>query len=542
MLKFKGQECPTNGPPDIMTHGQDRRRNASPIGFSDLKQGSSFMGDKKSVLIVGAGPGGLAAGMLLAANGYRVSMVEKNAAVGGRNSHLQAGDYTFDVGPTFFMMIDVLEKIFSATGRRLEDYVKLHRIDPLYHLHYPNGRVFRPTHDRETMKQQLEEWIPGSFAGYDKYMRREKVKFDRIIPCLSVPYRSPLDLLSGNFLRSIPYLDAHVNLFDHLGKYFDSPEQRLAFTFQAKYLGMSPWNCPGTFSILSFIEHSTGVYHVEGGLNRLSHAMAKVIEECGGEVRLSAEVEEILVENGKTVGVRLKGGETQRAETVVINADFAYALSRLIPAARRRKYTDERLRAMKYSCSTFMLYLGLRRKYPLAHHNIYFASDYKKNVEDISVRNVLPEDPSFYVHNPSAIDPTLAPAGKSAVYVLVPVANNTARIDWEREKEPFKEKILGLMETRAGMTGLRDAIEELRIITPADWESKAHVYLGATFNLAHTLNQMLFFRPRNEFEEFKQCYLVGGGTHPGSGLPTIYQSGAITARLILERDGKTVAW
>jgi phytoene desaturase len=277
-----------------------------------------------------------------------------------------------------------------------------------------------------------------------------------------------------------------------------------------------------------------------GGLNQISQAMAKAAGEDGARIHLKRGVKKVLVENGLAAGVELEDGSREKADYVVLNADFAHAMTRLVDPAHRRKYTDEKLREKLYSCSTFMLYLGVGRTDPdISHHSIMFSHDYRGNAGDIADRKVLSADPSFYVQNASAIAPSLAPAGKAALYVLVPVPNNTGRIDWAKEKGPFQEKILRLLETKGGYTDLIKNIEEEKVVTPADWENEKFVYNGATFNLGHNVGQMLIFRPHNEFEEFKNCYLVGGGTHPGSGLPTIYESGRISAGLIMRRDGLT---
>jgi phytoene desaturase len=247
-------------------------------------------------------------------------------------------------------------------------------------------------------------------------------------------------------------------------------------------------------------------------------------------------VEKIIVECGQAKGIRLRSGEEIMADEVVINADFAYAMSQLVDQDHLRKYRREKLEKKQYSCSTFMLYLGVNKQYDLAHHNIYFAKSYKENVEAIFNQKTLVDDTSLYVQNASVTDPTLAPAGKSAIYILVPVANNFSGIDWDHQKEMYKEKVLDIVTKRVPqLADLRDHIEVEKMITPADWEGTYHVYKGATFNLAHNLSQMLYFRPRNRFEELENCYLVGGGTHPGSGLPTIYESARITANLLAKK-------
>lgn len=492
---------------------------------------------KSKVVVVGAGPGGLTSAMILASKGYDVQVYEKQSSVGGRNARIQLGPYTFDTGPTFLMMLDILENAFQLAGRKMSDYLDVRSVDPLYRLQFADGRSFSPTRDREQMRQQIERMYPGDADGYDAYLAYEADKYERIASCLRVPYDSLKDYLRPRFLKALPVLDAHQSLYRHLGRFFKHDELKLAFTFQAKYLGMSPWNCPATFSIISFIEHSGGIHHPIGGLNRISQAMAKVVEEERGSIHLNAGVRELIIENGRCVGVILESGERVMADHVVLNADFGYAMNELVQGQHLRRWTPEKLERKGLSCSTFMLYLGIDGRYDdVPHHSIVFSSDYRKNVQEVADTLELSEDPSFYIQNASVTDPSLAPEGKSTIYILVPIPNTRSSIRWNEIKQSFRDKILELAETRGGLTGLRERIEVEKVITPADWERKYHVYRGAVFNLAHSIDQMLYFRPHNRFEEFDQCYLTGGGTHPGSGLPTIYQSGIISAGAILEKD------
>ncbi|MFW6457645.1 MAG: phytoene desaturase family protein, partial [Planctomycetota bacterium] len=255
----------------------------------------------------------------------------------------------------------------------------------------------------------------------------------------------------------------------------------------------------------------------------------------GGSVHLETTIEEVIVEDGCATGLRTEAGDEERFDGVVINADFGHAMQNLIPQENLRKYTPQKLSKWQLSCSTFMLYLGVDQDYPnLPHHNIIFADDYENNVDEVMEEQTVPTDPSFYVQNASVTDPTLAPNGKSTIYVLVPVPNTRSGLNWDEAKGPFAERILDLLEQEAGFPTLREHIEEQHVITPDDWQGEYNVYDGATFNLAHTMFQLLYFRPHNRFQEVDNVYLVGGGTHPGSGLPTIYESGRISADLICE--------
>lgn len=492
---------------------------------------------QKKTIIIGAGPGGLTCGMLLAANGHAVELYEKESVVGGRNAAIKAEGYTFDVGPTFLMMLWILEEMFELSHRKIEDYLDIKRIDPMYRLKFGDGREFYPSGDHDRMKEELERVFPGSHAGYQDYMDYESKKLKKIVPCLQVPYEKYGDYLTKRFLSALPVLDAHKSLYNHLGNYFKEEELKLSFTFQAKYLGMSPWKCPATFSIISFLEHNGGIYHPIGGLNAISHAMAKVIEEEGGTIHLDKPVDKVLVRKGKAVGIRLMSGEEIPADDVVVNADFGHAVNHLFPRDALRKWTPEALERKEISCSGYMLYLGVKKQYPdMPHHSIIFSPDYEGNVREIADTLRLSEDPSIYVQNASVTDPTLAPEGCSTIYILVPIANNRSGIAWEKEKDRYRDKVLELAETRGGYEGLRDNIVVERMLTPLDFEKKLNVYRGAVFNLGHTIRQMLLWRPHNRFEEIENCYLVGGGTHPGSGLPTIYESGRISAGLIMKKN------
>jgi phytoene desaturase len=277
---------------------------------------------------------------------------------------------------------------------------------------------------------------------------------------------------------------------------------------------------------------------VQGGLSEISAAMAKVAEKHGATIHLNAPVKQLLIEKGAVKGVLLEDGREVLADETILNADFAHAMETLVPPGILKKYSPAKLKQKKFSCSTFMLYLGLDKIFDdLPHHSIVFARDYHKNTDDIFRNLKLSDDISFYIRNSSITDPRVAPEGKSGIYILVPVPNNSSGIDWEKETPRFRDMVLDAIASRTTLGDLRPHIEVERIITPAEWAERG-VYLGATFNLAHSMNQMLYFRPHNKFEGLDRCYLVGGGTHPGSGLPTIYQSGLIAAHLIGKKYGQ----
>ncbi len=480
--------------------------------------------------IVGAGPGGLTCAMLLAHEGFDVTVIEKADEVGGRSAPINLGDFKFDTGPTFLMMKHVLDEVFESCDRKSSDYMQFKLLDPMYQLDFQDFAI-QISSDKERMRAELKRVFPGNENRLDKFYSRERGRYEKIVPNLYRDYSNVFAFLSPKVISALPSFFSGGSIFDNLGNYFDEEKLRVCFTFQSKYLGMSPWECPAAFTIIPFVEHEFGIYHVKGGLNQISKAMAKVVEEENGAVVTGQTVEKIVTSGKKVKGVQLEDGKRMDFDKVIINADFGYAMSNLFDSDKIKRYSPEKLERKKFSCSTFMLYLGVDKKYSAPHHNIFFAEDYRQNLADIE-EGRLSEDFSFYVQNASATDDTLAPKGKSAVYILVPTPNNRSNVEWDKEEKRFKEKVLKKVQERTQMKDISEHIEVEKTITPKQWEQDFNVYIGATFNLAHNLSQMLYFRPHNRYGELKDLYLVGGGTHPGSGLPTIYISGIVTAGLI----------
>ncbi len=492
---------------------------------------------KKKIAIVGAGPGGLTAGMILSHRGFDVTIFEKNPHVGGRNAAIKIDGFTFDTGPTFLMMTFILKEMFAETGRKLEDYLHIYDLDPMYRLVF-DDKIVNVSHDHEKMEKEIEKNFPGQGKNLKKYLKKEGKRFEALFPCLQHDYSVWYKMLNKDLMLALPKLDLHRSVFSALGDYFNIDKLKLVFTFQSKYLGMSAWECPAAFAMIGYIEHAWGIQHVKGGLNAISHAMEKVINEEGGKIEFNKTVKQLITVNGEAKGVLLEDGTKFMADEVIVNADFSYSVTQIMDKNIVKKYSPEKLKKRKYSCSIFMMYLGIDKIYDnVPHHNVFFASKYKQNVDDIFKNMKLSEDISFYIQNASVTDPTLAPSGKSTIYVLVPVPNNKSGIDWDKEKEAFKEKIISEIEKRTELKDIRRHIVVQKIITPADWEKQYNVYYGATFNLGHNLTQMLYFRPRNKFECIKNTWLTGGGTHPGSGLPTIYESARISSNLICKKYG-----
>ena len=489
----------------------------------------------KETIIIGAGPGGLASAILLASAGVKVKVLERLPLIGGRTSSLEADGFKFDLGPTFFLYPRVLEEIFRAAGTSLRNEVEMIRLDPQYRIQFGAGGKLDCTSDIGAMEKQIAALCPKDAPGFRRFLDENRTKLRLMEPCLETPFLGWQDLVQTRMLKMLPMLRPHQSVDTYLKRFFSDERVRLAFCFQSKYLGMSPFRCPSLFSILSFLEYEYGVWHPVGGCSAVTAAMARVAERLGVEICLNEPVEEILFAGRRAVGVRTATG-THRADAVVVNADFARAMEKLVPNHLRRRWTDQKLAKKKYSCSTFMMYLGVECEFDLPHHTIHISENYEQNLDDIENQHVLSEDSSFYVQNACVTDSTLAPRGKSALYVLAPVTHQHPNVDWAKEKTNFRKRLLQQI-AKAGYGNLESKIRYERVITPADWDTRYEIYRGATFNLAHTLDQMLHLRPHNRFEDLDGMYLVGGGTHPGSGLPVIFESARISSKLLLDDLG-----
>lgn len=490
----------------------------------------------RTVNIIGAGPGGLAAAMLLARAGIRVRVFEKKCGPGGRTSTLTTPEgFRFDLGPTFFLYPRILERIFSDCGRDLHSEVELVRLDPQYRLVFGSGGELLATPDERRMEEAVSKLSPEDAGAFSRFMLDNREKFRRFAPFLQKSFEGWSDLFSPDLLKLVPLLKPWRSLDAELGKYFSDERIRLAFTFQSKYLGMSPFRCPSLFSILSFLEYEHGVYHPIGGCGAISAAMASVAADLGVEFHYGDPVERMRFEAGRVMSVTSASGEYV-ADATVVNADFARTMTKLVPDALRRRWSDRRIASKRFSCSTYMLYLGVEGLSDAPHHTIYLSTNYRSNLADIEGGRSVGDDPSMYVQNACVTDPSLAPAGMSTLYVLIPVAHEHPGLDWRKEAPRMRELALARLE-QLGIGGVRARIRHETVITPDNWRDDHEIHLGATFNLAHDLSQMLHMRPHNRFEDVDGMYLVGGGTHPGSGLPVIYSSARITSRLLLDDLG-----
>lgn len=479
--------------------------------------------------IIGAGPGGLTTALMLQHQGHEVHIFEKDDRVGGRSKRLTFGEYHFDSGPTFFMYDAILREVFDKSGLDFDTHIKLIRVNPLYELFF-NEFTIKPTDNKEETAKMFENISKGAGKAYLTWHKKQQTKFKKVMPILQKPFPNVFHFLRPDVLAGAPVLHPFQSVYQRLSKFFDNESLIHTLSFQAKYLGMASYEAPSVFTILPFLEHAYGLYHIEGGLHQLNETMARLFVERGGSLHLNEPVTHIHVDNKKIQSIQTSK-DTYHADAYVLNADFADAMLRLVDNKHLKQFNHKKIASMKYSVSAFMAYVGLDTLVDFEHHNVLFSKDYAHYLKRLMANSADLSDMSFYMHNPSKIDATLAPKGHSALYLLMPVSNTDAGIDWHIEKDRMFDAMIDTIKEKTGVD-LRPHITQVNIITPEDWRDDFNVYKGAVFNLAHGFDQMLHKRPQNNFKEIKNLYLVGGGTHPGSGLPTIYQSAIITANYL----------
>ena len=497
----------------------------------------------KRVIVVGAGAAGLAAAVRLRHAGYDVALYEKEPQVGGKMSRIVGDGFTFDVGPTIVMMPALYREVFELAGRNPDDYIPLQKVEPLMEISFGPGERVRLSNDLSDLTATLEGVSEADAQGYFEYLallyKRFRIAKDNF---LQRPFRKPTDFYNPKSLIAGFRLHTLGDAYSSVSRYVSDDRLRKALAFQTLYIGISPYEGPSLYMIIPLIELLYGVWFMPGGMYAMAEGMARLFEELGGELHTSAPVEHIAVEGGRAVGV-VTGGELVRADYVVCDADFPYAMENLLADEARGRYTDEKLEGMEYSCSCFILYLGLDKRYPAeAVHSIRFAPDFERNIADIFDDGRFPDDPSFYCYAPCSLDASLAPEGCQTLYVLVPVPPLAeGGPAWGAEEvAAYREQVLDLVERETVYEDVRDHIAFERVFTPNDFAERFNAARGATFGLRPTLRQSNYWRPHNKAEACDNLYFCGSSTHPGAGVPIVLLSARLAAEE-LQRDDAEAA-
>ena len=482
-------------------------------------------------VVIGSGFGGLAAAVRLGARGYRVTVLERLDAPGGRAYVYRQDGFTFDAGPTIVTAPFLLEELWQLCGKRLADDVELRAISPFYRIRFDDGAVFEYSGDDAAMRAEVAKFSPGDVAGYESFLKASEARFRIGFERLGdVPFSSWTDM--ARVLPDLVRLAGHRSVHDLVCRHVRDPRLRTVLSFHPLLVGGNPFATTSIYSLIAFLERRWGVHFAMGGTGRLVRGLVGLIEGQGGAVRCNAEVARITVRDGRATGVRLASGQEIAADIIVSNADSAWTYRHLIEPEARRRWTDRRIDRARYSMSLFVWYFGTRRRYEdVAHHTILLGPRYRELLDDIFRRKVLAPDFSLYLHRPTATDPSLAPDGCDAFYVLSPVPHLDSGTRWDETAETYRRAI----ERRLGETllpGLGNHIVTSRMLTPQDFQNRLLSMRGAAFGLEPVLTQSAWFRPHNRSEDIERLYLVGAGTHPGAGLPGVLSSARILDKVV----------
>lgn len=486
-------------------------------------------------VVIGSGFGGLAAALRLGARGWRVTVLERLDGPGGRAYVHRQDGYTFDAGPTVVTAPWLFEELWALCGRRLADDVELRPVDPFYRVRFDDGTSVDYRGDAQAMRAAVGRLAPGDVAGYERFLAASeaifKVGFEQLG---DRPFDRWTDM--ARCLPDLMRLQSWRTVYGLACRHVKDEKLRVLLTFQSLLVGGNPFTTTSVYCLIAFLERRWGVHFAMGGTGALVDGLVRLIRQQGHQIRYQASVAQILVEQGRACGVRLASGETVRADAVVSNADSAWTYRHLLAPEHRRRWTDRRIERSRYSMSLFVWYFGTTRRYEdVAHHSILLGPRYRELLDDIFGRKHLAEDFSLYLHRPTATDPSLAPPGCDAFYVLSPVPHLGSGTDWAQQAEPYRRAIQARLEATV-LPGLGSCLATSRVTTPLDFRDRLCSWQGAAFGLEPVLTQSAWFRPHNRSEEVERLYLVGAGTHPGAGLPGVLSSAKVLDRVVPHAD------
>jgi phytoene desaturase len=487
--------------------------------------------------VIGAGFGGVALAIRLQAGGYDVTLLEKRDKPGGRAYVYEDEGFVFDAGPTVITDPSALEELFQVAGRKLADYVELLPVSPFYRLEWESGYAFDYVNDQAELDRQIGMKSPADVEGYRRFLDYSKAVFEEgYLKLGAVPFLHFSDMV--RVAPQLARLQAWRSVYSIVSRFIKDEELRQAFSFHSLLVGGNPFATSSIYALIHALERKWGVWFPRGGTGALIRGMVRLFEDIGGTIRLNAEAADIEIGEGRAKAVTTKDGWRAEFDAVASNADVVHTYKTLLAGSDRGPRAAKSLERKRSSMSLFVIYFGLKRHRPeLQHHTVLFGPRYRGLIDDIFNRETLADDFSLYLHSPCATDPSLAPPGAGAFYVLAPVPHlGTAPLDWDRMAPMYRDRILDYLEQRC-IPGLREDLVTIRTFTPHDFRDELNAHLGSAFSLEPILTQSAWFRPHNRDDVIPNLYVVGAGTHPGAGVPGVVGSAKATAGLMLADAG-----
>jgi len=487
----------------------------------------------KHAVIIGAGMGGLATALRLRCHGFEVTVLEKQGRPGGRSNVIQEQGFRVDTGPTILVMKDTFEELYRSIGQDLHARLQFVQLDPNYRVYFHDDTYIDLFSNMAQLAREIEKVESGASEWLFRFIGEGARKYELGMDFVTRNYERITDLANPLAGWRLLQTKAHQNLYRQVSRFFHHNDKLAkAFSFHSMFLGMSPLEALAMYSLITYADLALGMWYPMGGIYRIVEDMVNLAEGMGVNIRTHAPAAEIVIQRGRATGARLESGEEVQADLVVSNADLPYTYRKLIPSQYRKDYPDRRLDRMAYACSGYILYLGVDKTYPhLRHQALYFSEDYQANLDAIFKTKTLPAEPSFHLNIPTVTDPSLAPPGHSLLYVLAPMPNLEADIDWGHAAPLVRDKLLRQLE-RIVDPEIRKHIVWEREYRPTDWLNDINAVHGTAFgSLAHGFFQSSYFRPHNKARDIQGLYFVGQGTYPGIGMPMVM----ISSRLATER-------
>lgn len=488
--------------------------------------------EKRKIIVIGGGLGGLSAGIRLAIKGHEVHIFEKRGMLGGRAYRYELNGFKFDGGPTVITAPHFIDELFTAAGKKREDYLNLVPLKTYYRFFHPDGRWLDYTGSMDALSREVEKFEPADVAGFKQFSNQVKKIFDFFSLFTDAPFKSMSDMLK--ILLPSYRLKGHIGTYRLVSRYMKNPFLREVFSAHPLLIGGSPIDTPAFYTLIAQFEREWGLYYSMGGTYQIVEAFETLFRENKGQVHLNSEVKEISFSRNKANGVVLENGEQIPADMVICNSDVSFTYLNLIPENNRRKMLNWRIRHMNYSVSLFVYYFGTKKRYTesnLQHHNMIMVEDYRNYMRKLFHGKKIPEDLFLYLHMPTRTDPGIAPDGKELFYVLALVPNLRVNADWQAIGPGYRDRIIDFLEEKY-LPGLRENIEVEHYIDPFHFRDTLNSYKGAGFAMTPVLSQTAYLRPLNKSKRYQNLYFVGAGTHPGPGVPAVISSGKIVAEMI----------
>jgi len=486
----------------------------------------------KKVVVIGSGFGGLAAALRLRAKNYNVTLLEKHPDLGGRARVFRKDNFTYDGGPTVITAPYLLQELFSLFNKNISDYTKIVPLQLWYRFIFEDGSSFDYSGNESSMKNQIENFLKDDFAGYKKLLSFTEKIFDKGFTELSAKPFNKVSFMVKQ-IPSLLKLKSYQSVYKLVSSFISNDKLRRVFSMHPLLVGGNPFTTTSIYTLILFLEKKWGIHYAMGGTGNIVKALEKLMLEENIKILKNSEVTEILSENGKIKGVKINNKDSIECDYVVCNSDPPNVYNNLIKSRKNYGFLfNQKIKRMNYSMGLFVYYFGSRKKYKeVAHHTICFGNSYKEHLNKIFDQKILSDDISYYLHRPSATDPNMAPEGKDAFYVLVPVPNNLSGINWSDEGEKFKELVLNKMD-KTVLPGIKENVVSDFYLTPDYFAKELSTLHGSGFSIQPQFTQSAYFRFHNKSEIFDNLYFVGAGTHPGAGMPGVLSSAKVLEELL----------